>query len=863
MSENSPRAVDKLTVRFVQYESAFSTEGDDVTVSWKDFYTFIMSQGMSFAEDKHKTELLVPVKFQEGTNTKHMKNVELVTLALLDFDELSQEEYEFIVSRIEEEQLEALVYSSWGHAKALPKYKFRVVLPLTEPVTPADWDLLWPQLNHIFGGLADPKCRDCSHGYFMPAAPPGTSKKKLILDHYGGNPVDVNELVDSVLMLEGKDQEDYERPTGGDVIPRDRLKAFAKYLVRSRNEYKSWMGHLLLKVLNGEVFAESGSRDDTLYKIAGDLGQEFPEADAAGLADIFEASLAQMGADCPTVDEVRRKIQRAQQRVLAERRKEKRLKSVQEKKQRELFGGDYTPETINEFCKITGNNSSFELFARRLIVQKKSRYYVFFQGNYDAFTEAELVNACRDRLIPAQKAYSVNLYNVSDKGFEIPKSVVQLVHDYGVVAREEIVSFKARSSYFDEETSVFYEAPCPIRVTAKRHDKVERYIDEICSSERLAEAFRDWLAVAPDTSKALSMLVLLGPSGIGKSSFAEGVSRIWRKDGASSMATALGIGSSHNGSIKRCPLLLADEALPTDGNGKVPSDKLRSLISSSSHEINTKYGGVQNAEGYFRLVAAIQNKAKLRFGKVEDKEDILAIKQRMLFVQSEIDESRYFEYDLFVAGDAIAEHAMWLMENRKVEDARFGISDYSSSGDAISIFEDVRVQQVMDWILWYLDTRKYDEGRQESPAFVGAGRLYINSELVLEALDAPLKGGKSKNELKWTRNDMGRVLNLICDKDKSIKVRDTLNLKQRKYHPMSKGVLKKYLQDLGSDGDIPVYLLQLLKPTQRRGFAPFRVSDQDLEAATHADTLINKLRLDESFSADEEELLPLLLKYYE
>jgi len=866
MSDETSRAVDKLTVKFVQYDSAHSTEGDAVEIPWKSFYGYILEKGIQYYPDKNSTELLIPVSFKQGTNTKELKHVEKVYLALLDFDGLNQEEYEFVISRIQEEKFEALVYSSWGHFAARPNYKFRVILPLSEPVNTGDWALLWSQLHQIFGGLPDTKCKDCSHGYFMPAAPEGTPRKKLILDHYAGDPVDVDSLLDSMLMLDASDQEEYREASGGEIIPRDRIKAFAKYLSRSRNQYKAWMGGLLHKVLDGEPFAERGSRDDTLYKIAGDLGQEFPEADAAALADLFSASLSNMGSDCPTIDVVRDKIRRTQKRALAEKRKEQRLKSIHEKKQKEFFGGDYTKEDIEEFCKATNNKSNPELFVKRLIVQKKNRYYVFFQGNYYPFTDAELVNACRDRLLPAIDLYNVNLYNVSDKGFAIPKSVIQLVHDYGVVARDEIVSFKASASYFDEETSIFYEAPCPIRVKPKRHAKVDKYIDEICPSERLAEALRDWLAVAPDSSRALSMLVLLGSSGIGKSSFAEGVARIWRKEGASKMATALGIGVNYNGSVKKCPLLLADEALPTDGNGRVPSDKLRSLISSNSHEINNKYGGMQEAEGYFRLVAALQNRSKLRFGRVEDNDDIVAIQQRMLFIHSEISSSKHFDYDLFVSGDAIAEHALWLMENREVEDARFGVPDVDSGKDIVSIFDDARIVQVLDWLLWYLDTRKYDQSKEESPAFVGAGKLYFNSELVLDALDAPLKGAKSKNEMKWTRSDMNRVIKLVCekaDRDSSIRVRDTANRKQRRYVPLDKEVLIKYLREIGRDEDINAYLLELVIPSNKESLAPFRVDGVEQAAARQAEELRDKIRLGETISSEEQRKLRGLLEFHD
>lgn len=868
MSESESRPVDDLKIHFAQYVNAFSSDGEDVVVNWRTLVDVFLSEGFQFESDKQNSGLFIPVKFREGTNSKEMSCVEFVSLCFLDFDELTQEQYETVLSKIEEESLEAIVYSSWGHVAARPLYKFRVIIPLSENTYPEDWGLLWPQINNIFHGLADPKCADCSHGYFLPAAPPGADPDQLILQHYKGNPLDVDSLLESVLLMSPDDQEELAIAGNKEVIPRERVKAFAKHVSRSKNEYKSWMGQLLLKVLNGDVFAERGGRDDTIYKLAGDLGQAFPDADASALAEIFGPSLGKMGKDCPTPADVQKKIQRAQKKVLLEQRAEQRAKNVQEKQVREVLGGDYTKEYIDEFCKQTESGSKFELFGKRLIVQKGSKYYVFSRGKYYAFEEKELYNACRDLMLPAQKLFRVSINNVSDKGLDTPKPVVQLVHDYGVVAINKEMRLYANTSYYEETSSTFVEAPSPLRIKkGVRHEEVERWIDCISANAEIAEGFRDWLAVLPNLRRALAMLVFTGASGVGKTSFATGIARLWTTAGVTKMGDAWG---DFNESISKCPVLLADESLPRDKQGKsVPTDKIRELISAGAHGLNVKNTKIQQLQGYLRLVAALNDSAKLaNLGKVDGRNDVDAIQQRLFFVpipkgQAELS-SKLFNYQKFVESDWLAEHALYLMETRKVpESNRFGIRRLGNANKVDVILGDERVIQVFDWVLWYLESRKYDGSeRAETPAFCIKGSIYMNSELFAESLDAHLKGGKSRNELKWSRSDLIRVFSLISE-DEAIRVQDTANRKFRRYHRIDGSMLLRYVDSLGRDAQL--YSLLLLQHTKRGSLLlpkELRLSDEDLEVEKASIELVNKIWDQQELTEMEQAVLPELIDYY-
>jgi hypothetical protein len=64
-----------------------------------------------------------------------------------------------------------LLHTSWSHRPDAPK--FRVVLPLLEPVPAAEWPRAWRWASEQTGGHIDAACKDPSRIYFMAAIPSG------------------------------------------------------------------------------------------------------------------------------------------------------------------------------------------------------------------------------------------------------------------------------------------------------------------------------------------------------------------------------------------------------------------------------------------------------------------------------------------------------------------------------------------------------------------------------------------------------------------------------------------------------------------------------------------------------------------
>ena len=805
-----------LKVTFTEFESAETTEGNVVTVPWNDFAEMVMEQGFfevdlgggseeAKAQAKKSLPLIVPAEFSENTNRKTKENVERVWMGALDFDELEEEAFQEVVDRIAEEGLEAILYTTFGHAEAAPLFKFRVLIPFSRPVRKREWPLFWQMFNNLLGGFGDGQCKDPSRGYFAPGVPTGTGEEFKVIHRFEGGPLDINKLMSGVDTMSAVDLSDIE-DTGKEHIDRERVMRFARKQVASKQEYVSWMGNRMMKMLKGEPFSDKGERDNTAYKMARDLGKAFPKGDSDSLASLFAQSLSQMGSDGPQVSDVREKIQRAQREEAVRSLKEEKAKLAVEQSFLEASGApsDYDKAFVENFCNFTGNGCNFDLFKQRLIIQRSNRYYVFSVNTYWPYSKDELTNACRDLFKPAEGSLGANIYNVSDKGLETPKSAQQLVHDYGVVAKKEEIRMWANASYFEESTQTLVEAPYPKRkLEPKKHEAVDKWINDVCGSDPLREALRDWMALAPDLTRPLAMLVFVGKTGMGKTSFATGVSRLWTTTGYTKMKDAFG---NFNTGLKKSPVLLADEEMPKDFRGNILTEEIRSLISSDQHQVNEKNRNLVLLRGHFRTVAALNNRDKLNFGSRHSKEDVEAIQARTLLIT--VQPNAHFDYELFVNEDAIAEHALYLQKERTVQDRRFGLAVKNSLVDHI---QDSFADDVFEWIIWFVENRKLED-EKSIPAFVAKGNVYIS----------PIGLAKFWTACHTDRKEIGQRaatqgLKLIASGEK-VNVVTTMGV-CRGYYCITKETLEAYA--LREDLDAQLLKLRLMKFTEQIADSPY------------------------------------------
>lgn len=105
-----------------------------------------------------------PVTYREGT-TRGKANVEAVHALVLDIDHAGEPPWDLL------ERWEYVGHTTFQHTPAAPRW--RVVIPLSRPVSGTDWPGVWLRANAYFANCLDPSTKDSSRIFFFPSCPPG------------------------------------------------------------------------------------------------------------------------------------------------------------------------------------------------------------------------------------------------------------------------------------------------------------------------------------------------------------------------------------------------------------------------------------------------------------------------------------------------------------------------------------------------------------------------------------------------------------------------------------------------------------------------------------------------------------------
>ena len=123
------------------------------------------------------------------------RSVAAVQFFVLDFDHLAAEDANGVVALVKELGLAGLLSTSFSNgANGDDDCCFRLVLPQTREVSPAEYERLWPIVNGALGGLADANARDVSRIWYEPSCP-ASRLQGARYTLYDGAPLDVDELL--------------------------------------------------------------------------------------------------------------------------------------------------------------------------------------------------------------------------------------------------------------------------------------------------------------------------------------------------------------------------------------------------------------------------------------------------------------------------------------------------------------------------------------------------------------------------------------------------------------------------------------------------------------------------------------------
>lgn len=440
-------------------------------------------------------------------------------------------------------------------------------------------------------------------------------------------------------------------------------------------------------VASGSAWGSPGSRSNDLFRLALSLLARFPTLDPWGTAELFEASCAAVraadaehpDAAATTVEwvaqtlrrgigyDVRRRERTAELQAeallafpgLAEADARARDIAEQGRLDRSGLGRPYTAEEIAAVPPMSW------------IVQAGSAYHLRApDGDYvGPFTRDSLVPKARDLFAPAELCDPPAISLVVSQPTLRAKSAAELVRDYGVSILQVEYDYSLVRSKLDGPV---FRRRCgglaPLK--AREHPEVAHWLSLLAGEQH--GQLLDWLATILEIQRPTAAIYLQGAPGIGKSMLSLGLSRLWRRGAPCSFRAAV---ERFNYDMVESPLVFADEdlKLPSWG-GETPANTLKRLVDENSRWVEGKYVGRALLHGAYRVVITTNKTPVELFNEALSAHDIAALGERVLVLEPRAEEASEYlqslggrEYtERWVAGNAIAEHALWLAQTRRV-----------------------------------------------------------------------------------------------------------------------------------------------------------------------------------------------------
>jgi hypothetical protein len=465
-----------------------------------------------------------------------------------------------------------------------------------------------------------------------------------------------------------------------DIVEEEDIKKLVTRMLKS--ERKAPLGRTMRSMLNGSPLISHDPKQ-TLMKIGRLLGDAFPQAFPKQLAGLFEKSIEATEAEGEkdaskrfrdvTLDALMTHIRTAQEDHQAqEAARRLQIQDVLALKYARAFRAidvaratPYTDDEIVKFREEFDRHEGDKIW----IVRHCDSYYFRVDDQYVGPFGSDAWNAAATYLSPVP---DLSLYDYTQYGRR-PRSMASLVEEYGVVAHQVIVDMARQKSRYDPDTFTMYEAPCPIRtkyIQPHKHDNVDRWILLLCGCDTaLYERLLDWLASMLTLRQPTAALVLYGKAQTGKSLMGNALSRLFTTAGATEIEDVSG---NFNSKLAKCPVTMADETVPQE-NRQPNTRLLRKLITAHQRTFRRKF--IPDAEliGAMRLIMTANNLEGLISFENVTEHDVEALCERFLLIKIDSDAPKLFldslspaEREEITRYHAIAEHVLWLSENRKV-----------------------------------------------------------------------------------------------------------------------------------------------------------------------------------------------------
>ena len=717
------------------YLNRFDTSSKPVKKRWSEWAAELCDLKVSTDKD---TFCFVLGNIPAG-RTHSNREVEYIDAIGLDLDDLT--EVELLETLFSLQGYEHVWYTSHSHQPP-EKIKTRVILPLESRIRPEDFNEYWEATNRLVGGRNDPQTKNIGRLFYAHSCP--SERIELAQSHHNeGTWISKQVLEDTLRQVTETVPTQTTRPTSARLfaLTKEALLVEGRNRARRSDVRERVIGNMLKAVGNGESFADKGDRESARFELCQMIAEKWPDQEEEHVAELFRDSLKEMHKEAPfkngldkTVKEIAYKLKRAktyhqeqQEKREAKRRDEQAL--INYAARGDGLDTPYSEEELLEMASKLGCHVS-ELKKLWVLYKDGVAYFLNRIGYQGPISKVDVRSVAATYLSPVPNA---NAYTPPSRG-RLPtlKGYNEICAQYGTKIDNIEASLNADVSSFNLKDKTFVEATAPKspHVKPKRHENVHRWLQLMTTDQQ--GKLLDWIAAVPRLDKQCCALYLWGYKGTGKTLLASGLSKIWGMNKTTPLDSVV---DGFNGRIAQMPLVVADEYLPDVKN---ISGKLRELIGNSSHSLKRKYLPEASVSGCVRLIVLANTPNLLDLKGDHTKEDLEAIAQRFLFIQTDKKAATFLEglpseEKEFFLEKGIAEHCLWLSENWMIEEGKRFLVE-GDLGDAnlnISINNEATAL-ICEWIVEYLNNVDLLESNPKLRGLVQIddGELWVNSTAI-------------------------------------------------------------------------------------------------------------------------------------
>jgi len=622
------------------FNNVTDQQGKVANPSFDKFFEMLEAEAKN-TTPKKECRLWSPAVYVNGNRSKGSELEEKTNVIGLDIDGISKEEMETVFRFLAPFKYIAHTTATHGLKQVKANEKWRIILPLQHFVGEANYLKITNYINNSIGKVLDKQTLSVKRLFFFPTSENGKPRlyksdgqllslsfveKELIEDPDEFVTADVEYEVDAPVVEDTFDGDLTEdtveaevRPTveniveyisfyakdAGDGERHEQLMRLTLILAKHNQKYTDNQVSQMFERLIKENNTNGGT--DSIEEVIEKYTSAVKKIKQGELeAEQSKASVFVTPKGEETEEQKdKRRIEEAQQRYIQDLDRENRLsvppRHIFTKQEAEELGIPHLfmvvqqgKSVLKEMC-MSNEGQLYPVTIPKSSIKDNLETDYWIKRGYDIFQVK-------------------NEFKKDSKG---KKKLVKVVRK--MTSSTFFSVYVAKNANFETMTTLFHNKinvdgtrlylPLKGRVSyePKQHDEVKELIDLLGGKNKTR--LRRWFELFADnsmnpkgrsTSGALSVLVLIGKSGVGKSSIIDFLSAYVNPSKRNTLDLMAG---TFTDALEQQFVVGQDETQTALSSNKVQGF-IRQLISANEHTLNKKFGGLTSIKGYLRIVLA-------------------------------------------------------------------------------------------------------------------------------------------------------------------------------------------------------------------------------------------------------------------